>query len=176
MSTDGTIANTAQLESQLEAQESERSKSQRDVRNVDRTVKDLQQQIERREKANGQLQDDINRSREKVEKLLKTIDELQASDSSNQLSARRAERELREEKEKALRLERELGAWKALRMEKGATISGGTIRRSGQWARGGITSEWDDENGSILGGEDGIVIPKRKGSQSRQTSMSKGFL
>ncbi|OBU01826.1 hypothetical protein VE01_00548 [Pseudogymnoascus verrucosus] len=165
-----------ELESQLEAQESERSKSQRDVRNVDRTVKDLQQQIERRERANSQLQDDINRSREKAEKLLKTIDELQASDSSNQLSARRAERELREEKEKALRLERELGAWKALRMEKGATISGGTVRRSGQWARGGMSSEWDDENTSILGDEDGIVIPKRKGSQSRQTSMSKGFL
>ena len=167
-----------QLESQLEAQESERSKSQRDVRNVDRTVKDLQQQIERREKANSQLQDDISRSREKIEKLLKTIDEIQASDSSNQLSARRAERELREEKEKALRLERELGAWKALRMEKGATISGGMVRRSGQWPRGagGTSSEWSDENASILGGEDGIVIPKRKGSQSRQTSMSKGFL
>lgn len=61
-------------------------------------------------------------------------------------------------------------------MEKGATISGGAVRRSGQWARGGMSSEWGDENTSMLGGEDGIVIPKRKGSQSRQTSMSKGFL
>jgi len=171
------IANTPQLEAQLEAQESERSKSQRDVRNVDRTVKDLQQQIERREKANAALEDDIGRSRDKIEKLLKAIDELQASDSSNQLQARRAERELREEKEKALRLERELGAWKALRMEKGATISGGTIRRSGQWSRGrGTSGEWGDENSSVLGAEDGIVMSKRKGSQSRQTSLSKGFL
>lgn len=146
-------------------QEKERSQSQRTVRNVDRTVKDLQQQIERRDKINAQLQEDITRSRDKVEKLLKTIDELQSSDSTNQLSARRAERELREEREKALRLERELEGWKALRVEKGAN----SIRRSGQW-----------RNGTPMGGELGdgpsIEIPKRKSSIGRQASMSKGFL
>ena len=35
-----------QLESQLEDQETERSKSQRSVRNVDRIVKDMQGQID----------------------------------------------------------------------------------------------------------------------------------
>jgi myosin heavy chain 9/10/11/14 len=157
-----------QLESQLEAQEKEYNQSQRSVRNVDRTVKDLQQQIERRDKINAQLQEDITRSRDKVEKLLKTIDELQSSDSTNQLSARRAERELREEREKALRLERELEGWKALRVEKG----GNSIRRSGQWRNGtpiGSGSEWGSD-------EKGIEIPKRKSSIGRQPSMSKGFL
>ncbi|TAQ89190.1 hypothetical protein B7494_g2481 [Chlorociboria aeruginascens] len=157
--------NTSQLESQLEAQETERNKSQRSIRNVDRTVKDLQQQIERRDKTNAQLKEDINRSRDKVEKLLKTIDELQSSDSTNQLSARRAERELREEREKALRLERELEGWKGLRMEKGNT----SVRRSGTWKPG---SEWGDDSSDA----NGIVIPKRKSSISRQTSLSKGFL
>ncbi|KAL3422687.1 myosin type ii heavy chain [Phlyctema vagabunda] len=143
-----------ELESQLEAQETERSKSQRSVRNVDRTVKDLQQQIDRRDKANVQLQDDITRSRDKVEKLLKTIDELQSSDSTNQLSARRAERELREERERALRLERELESYKT------RAHGSGSHRRSGQWSSN----------------DAGIDIPKRKSSLSRQLSTSKGFL
>jgi myosin heavy chain 9/10/11/14 len=139
------------------------------VRNVDRTVKDLQQQIDRRDKTNVQLQEDIARSREKIEKLLKTIDELQSSDSANQLSARRAERELREEREKALRLERELEGWKALRTEKGASAHTGNLRRSGQWRTG---SEFGDD--TALG--NGIEIPQRKSSITRQVSISKGFL
>ncbi|KAI9732973.1 MAG: hypothetical protein M1818_007406 [Claussenomyces sp. TS43310] len=154
-----------ELEIQLEAQENERNKSQRSVRNVDRTVKDLQQQIDRRDKTNTQLQEDIARSRDKVEKLLKTIDELQTSESSNQLSARRAERELREERERALRLERELEGWKALRVEK----TGASIRRSGTFTRAG--SEWDD--GASV---NGVEIPQRKSSLSRQLSTTKGFL
>lgn len=125
---------------------------------MDRTVKDLQQQIDRRDKQNAQLQEDITRSRDKIEKLLKTIDELQSSDSTNQLSARRAERELREEHEKALRLERELEAYKR-------THRGSSMIPSGQWNRGG---QWGDN--------DGVNVPKRKSSLSRQTSLSKGFL
>lgn len=161
----------SQLETQLEAQERTHTNSLRSVRNIDRTVKDLQSQIERRDKTNQQLQDDISRSRDKIEKLLNTIDELQSSDSSNQLSARRAERELREEKEKALRLERELEAWKALRVEKGA----GTVRRSGQWARSGTPSA--TVAGSEWGSEERVIeIPKRKSSLSRTTSVTKGFL
>lgn len=152
------------LEAQLETQENQRNKSQRDVRNVDRTVKDLQLQIDRRDKANTQLEEEIARSRDRCEKFLKTIDELQNSDSANQLSARKAERELRDEREKALRLERELEGWKQLRMEKG-----GTMRRSGTWRPG-------SEFGGSGAEENGIDIPKRKSSISRHTSLSKGFL
>ena len=64
------------------------------MRNVDRTVKDLQAQIDRREKSVTILSEDLSKSRDKVERLLQTIDELQASDSSSQLTAKRAEREL----------------------------------------------------------------------------------
>jgi myosin protein heavy chain len=99
---------------------------------------------------------------------LKTIDELQSSDSTNQLSARRAERELREEREKALRLERELEGWKALRMEKGSS----NVRRSGQWRAATGTSEWGDDGMTA----NGIDVPKRKSSISRQSSVTKGFL
>jgi len=155
-----------QLETQLEAQESERNKSQRSVRNVDRTVKDLQQQIERKEKANTQLQEDITRSRDKIEKLLQNIDELQASDSTNQLSARRAERELREEKEVGLRLERELEQLKG-RGGGGLGMVGGGRVRSGQWGKRAATPGLEDN---------GIEVPHRRSSLRREISLSKGFL
>lgn len=88
-------------------------------------MKDLQGQIERKDKQNSQLSDDVNRMRDKVDKLLKTIDELQASESANQLSTRRAERELREEKERTLRLERELDSTRSF---KGGSSVAGSIR------------------------------------------------
>jgi myosin protein heavy chain len=160
-----------QLEAQLEARERALATTHRSDRAAERTVKDLQSQIERKEKTVSSLQEDISRNRDKVEKLLKTIDELQASDSSNQLAARRAERELREEREQKLRLERELGAWKGLRLEKGVVgVEGRQIRRSGQWPRNG------GDEGSVMG-DDELVVGKRRGSgASRQTSLSKGFL
>ncbi|KAH9235146.1 hypothetical protein K456DRAFT_1609359 [Colletotrichum gloeosporioides 23] len=154
-----------ELESQLEDQENERTKSQRSVRNVDRIVKDLQGQIDRKDKQNTQLQDDVSRMRDKVEKLLQTIEDLQSSESEIQLSTRRAERELREEKEKSLRLEREIENIKALRMEKGAASQMGSVR--GAWRTG---FSIDDETASM------ISVPKRKSSLSRAPSMTKGFL
>lgn len=108
-----------ELEHQLETQENAHATSVRSVRNVDRTVRDLQSQLARRDKITQQLNDDVVKGREKVERLLRSIDELQAEDANNQLAARRAERDLREEKEKSLKLERELEGWKSLRMERG---------------------------------------------------------
>ncbi len=128
-------------------------------------VKDLQGQVERKEKQNTQLSDDVNRMRDKVDKLLKTIDELQASESTNQLSARRAERELREEKEKTLRLERELEGWKGLRVEKGSASSVGSLRsRMGPWKGG------EGDAGSAAD------VPERKSSLGRMPSLTKGFI
>ena len=97
-----------------------------------------------------------------MSKLLSTIDELQASESTSQLSTRRAERELREEKEKVARLEREIEGWKAARAEKGSNY-GSVGRRSG----------W---RGSGEGEGLGIDVPQRKSSLSRVPSMTKGFL
>ena len=94
-----------------------------------------------------------------------------------QLAARRAERELREEKEARLRLERQMEGWRGMRMDKGVTEVPGSgavrsVRRSGQWPKGGYSgSEYGE---SDYGDE--LNVPKRKGSVSRQTSLSKGFL
>ena len=91
---------------------------------------------------------------------MQQIDELQAEDAKAQLQARRAERDLREEREKGLRLERELEGWKGLRMERGA--------------RGGSGSEWD---GSIRG-QSGHAAKGIDGAEGlkRMMSDSKGFL
>ncbi|ROW10367.1 hypothetical protein VMCG_02082 [Cytospora schulzeri] len=176
--------NIQQLENQLETQENDRAKSQRSVRNVDRTVKDLQSQIDRKDKQNTQMQDDLGRMRDKVDKLLKTIDELQASESSNQLQTRRAERELREEREKAARLERELDSWKNLRSEKGSavgSVAGSVISGRGGMVRTGTLATMRSSGLASVVDEDTdaeghVSIPKRKSSISRVPSLTKGFL
>jgi len=58
----------------LEDQENKNSAEQRSLRNIDRTVKDLQSQIDRREKVNVQLTDDMNKAQEKIARLLQNID------------------------------------------------------------------------------------------------------
>lgn len=76
------------------------------------------------------------------------------------MQARRAERELREEREKALRLERELEGWKALRVERGSS----TISRSPMAALSDVGSR----RGSAVYGS--VDTPQRKPSNT------KGFL
>ncbi|KAM3556024.1 hypothetical protein MY1884_005282 [Beauveria asiatica] len=147
-----------ELESQLEKHETEKSQSQRSTRNVDRAVKDLQGQVERKDRQNAQLSEDVSRMREKVDKLLKTIDELQASESAIQLSTRRAERDLREEKEKTLRLERELDSLKAFKSGGSLKLKTSGSIRSRINALGVIEDE--DEDSSL----------------SRAPSLTKGFI
>ncbi|WPH04944.1 myosin type-2 heavy chain 1 [Acrodontium crateriforme] len=152
-----------ELEAQLEKLEHVRTNEARSVRNVDRTVKDLQAQIERREKSTQLITEDLNKSRDKIERLLQTIDELQASDSEAQLSAKRAERELREEREKNLRLEREV---EGLRSANSVRSRGGTPGLYGDDYRSRRESSvpWS-QNGDVK-----LEVPQRK------SSLSKGFL
>lgn len=113
--------------------------------------------------------------REKADKLLQTIDELQSSESTNQLTARRAERELREEKEKSLRLERELEGWKSLRgssVEKSS--SSGILAGSLRSRMGGNNSWRASSDGDDLASQ--VDIPARKSSIGRAPSLTKGFL
>ena len=148
----------------LEKLEATRTTEARSVRNVDRTVKDLQSQIERREKSNQLISDDLNKSRDKVERLLATIDELQASDSSNQLAAKRAERELREEREKALRLERELEGWKGLRMERNSIQRSATLVAMSEDGRSRRGSPAPPSRGASVNGDVTLEVPQRSPS------------
>jgi myosin protein heavy chain len=149
--------------------EKSRNSEARSVRNVDRTVKDLQAQIERREKSVTILSEDLSKSRDKVERLLQTIDELQASDSSSQLTAKRAERELREEREKSLRLERELEGFRG-----GGGGLRGSVARSERVAAlsdyGGGSRRASSVRPPSVVGDVKIEVPQR------QSSLMKGFL
>jgi myosin heavy chain 9/10/11/14 len=128
---------------------------------VDRTVRDLQGQIERRDKQNSQLADEIESKRDRIERLLSTVDELQSADSQVQLSLRRTERELREEREERLRLERELEGWKGLRVERSAL--------------GSVAGRFS-ENGGRRSSVAGSVRVSRGESMRRQLSTSKVLL
>jgi len=158
------ILTLLQLETQLESLERTRTTEARSVRNVDRTVKDLQSQLERRDKAHQLVADDLNKSRDKIERLLQTIDELQTSDSTAQLSAKRAERELREEREKCLRLEREVASMRQANREREHSVRrSGTLAALSDDGRG-------SRRGSSIAGDVKLEVPARK------SSLSKGFL
>jgi myosin protein heavy chain len=168
---------TRQLENALESSESTRLSESRAVRNVDRTVKDLQNQIERREKQNVSVTEDLNKARDKISKLLSTIDDLQSSDSAAQLAAKRAERELREEREKSLRLEREVEGWKGLRVERRSALGvpgAGSDAGDARSRRGSSIGLLMGEMGEVTPGEKGKVASLRGGL--RRISGSKGFL
>ncbi|KAI5362533.1 hypothetical protein Slin14017_G077700 [Septoria linicola] len=163
-----------ELEKQLENVETTRTTAARSVRNVDRTVKDLQAQIERRERSQQMVQEDLNKSRDKISQLLETIDELQQSDSTAQLASKRAERELREEREKNLRLEREIE-----RMGAVSRADRESVRRSATLANlsdaGYGTADRSRRGSSVapsasVPGDLKIEVPQRK------SSLSKGFL
>lgn len=115
--------------------------------------------------------------RDKVDKLLKTIDELQSSESSNQLTARRAERELREEKERSLRMERELEGWKSLRggsVDRGSGSAAalvGSLRGRMSVGGVGVGGSWRPSDG-----DEAVDVPARKSSIGRAPSLTKGFL
>ncbi len=115
-----------------------------------------------------------------------TIDELQSSESNNQLAAKRAERELRAEQERAAQLEREIESWKAMQtsLNKSATMRSSGWRSSpapqalppASSSNGlppAYSAEWSNES-SATGA--GIDIPQRKSSLSRSMSLTKGFL
>lgn len=81
--------------------------------------------------------------------MLGTIDELQSSESSAQLTAKRAERELRDERETRTRLEREMEGWKALRIERGS-VRNGVSGHLGLSAAGSDAGDVRSRRGSML--------------------------
>lgn len=123
------------------------------------------------------IAEDLNKAREKISNLLSTIDELQSSDSASQLAAKRAERELREEREKSLRLEREVENWKGLRVERRSALG---VPAAGSEA-GDVRSRRGSSIGLLMGemGEAGASEKAKFGSlrgNLRRVSGTKGFL
>lgn len=101
------------LEKQLEEQGKKFAEDSRSLRSNDRSVKDLHLQLSQKEKQALKLQDEIGRNESKIKSLQKTVESLQGLETTHSLAARRAEREAREMKERALRMEKELEDWKS---------------------------------------------------------------
>lgn len=116
------------------------------------------------------LTDDLNKSRDKVERLLQTIDELQASDSGAQLASKRAERELREEREKNLRLERELERMGAVSRADRESVKRSTTLAALSDEMGNRSRRGSSVAPASVNGDVKIEVPARK------SSLSKGFL
>ncbi|KAF5092922.1 hypothetical protein D0Z03_002636 [Geotrichum reessii] len=101
-----------QLEKQLEEQADRYAEESRNLRSNDRSVKDLQTQLQQREKINSKLQEEVTKNESKIRSLQETVENLQGLETTYRLSSRRAEREARDYKETSLRLEKELEEWK----------------------------------------------------------------
>lgn len=102
-----------ELERRLEEQTQRYAEESRSLRSNDRSVKDLQMQIVQKEKHSAKLEDELSRNETKIRSLQETIENLQGLETTQRLASRRAEREARDLKETALRLEKELEDWKS---------------------------------------------------------------
>ncbi|KAG5519882.1 hypothetical protein PMAC_000159 [Pneumocystis sp. 'macacae'] len=111
-----------ELEDELSERNSMLNKENKTMRFNDRSIKDLQYELSQRDKTKERLENELVKSNEKIQKLKKIVDELQSSESTSQLAARRAEREARDEREKSLRLEKELEKAKS-RIESASLIN-----------------------------------------------------
>ena len=106
------VQKVSQLEKQLEEQAERYAEESRNLRSNDRSVKDLQTQIQQKEKITTKLQEEVTKYESKIRSLQETVENLQGLETTYRLSSRRAEREARDYKETSLRLEKELDEWK----------------------------------------------------------------
>lgn len=103
----------SELEKRLEEQSQQYAERSRTFRSNDRSVKDLMGQISQRDKAVQRMQEDLTRNETKIKGLQETVESLQSTETTHRLSARRAEREAKDAKEKSLRLQKDLEEWKS---------------------------------------------------------------
>lgn len=95
------------LERQIEQKTRELAEQTRDFRSHDRTFKDLTNQISLKDKTVQKLTEDMARNENKIRILQETVETLQSMETTYRLSARRAERDSKDAKEKYLRLQKD---------------------------------------------------------------------
>jgi len=77
------------------------------ARKTERTIRDLQNQLQERNKYKAKYEEDMERNESKIKKMKAQIEELEQSESNLQIAKRRIEREANEQRERASRLEKE---------------------------------------------------------------------
>ncbi|KAJ3104333.1 hypothetical protein HK100_004074 [Physocladia obscura] len=98
----------SELMTQLDTEMSEKSDIQKNLRKLERTVREMQFTIGERDKAKLRYEDDIDKLDQKLKKMKIAMDELETSESNAQLAKRKAEREAAEYRERSIRLEKEM--------------------------------------------------------------------
>lgn len=102
----------AELEERLHRQANEHAREILALKADSRSLKDLESQLESKERLISRLQEESAKGNDRIKQLIQTVDNLQAEESAHRIATRRADREARDAKERALRLEKELGDWK----------------------------------------------------------------
>jgi len=100
------------LERSLQQEINEKHESAKFSKNLERTVGELKDQIDRQAKSRAKHEDEKASYEDKINDLLNTIEKWQHADSSTRLSLKRAEREARHLQESNLELEKEIEEWK----------------------------------------------------------------
>ncbi|TPX44704.1 hypothetical protein SeLEV6574_g04325 [Synchytrium endobioticum] len=93
---------------QLDTAMREKAELAKDARKNDRTLKDLQFQLSEKDKLKSRYDEELEKLYDKVKKQKLQIDELESNEANLSLGKRRAEREYTEQKERCLRLEKEV--------------------------------------------------------------------
>ncbi|KAI8612960.1 myosin tail, partial [Chytriomyces sp. MP71] len=97
-----------ELMTQLEAETSEKSELQKNLRKNERTMREMQFQVSEKDKMKQRYEDDLEKLDQKLKKMKLQLEEMEALESTAQLAKRKAERESAEFRERSMRLEKEV--------------------------------------------------------------------
>ncbi|KAJ3051404.1 hypothetical protein HK097_007621 [Rhizophlyctis rosea] len=96
-----------ELAAQLDAETREKNEAIKNVRKAERVVRDLQFQLQERDKAKGRFEEEMEKMEGRLKRMKGQVEDLESSESELQLAKRKLEREVAEYKERAYRLEKE---------------------------------------------------------------------
>lgn len=102
-----------ELEKELQALDRAKLEESRTVRTTDRTIKELETALAHRDMTRKLADDRAAKSESRLQALQQDLETLRDSESANQLRARRAERDAADQRERALRAEKELERYKS---------------------------------------------------------------
>ena len=98
----------SELEKELNQHDSSRMAESKQVRNTDRTIKDLEATLSHKESMNKRLEDKLSKVDSRHAAAIQELEAVRDSEAQSQLRARKAERDAADQRERALRAEKEL--------------------------------------------------------------------
>ncbi|CCG81796.1 putative Myosin type II heavy chain [Taphrina deformans PYCC 5710] len=106
-------ARILELEKELNNQDRAKREESRSIRITDRAIKDLEATVAQREATQKRLVEKASKAEARAQSLQADLEALRDEDAANKLRARRAERDVSDQRERALRAEKELERYKS---------------------------------------------------------------